>query len=454
MGERGAGKLLGDALLNPLRFGVLSAFVFYALAITATAPGLFSGVTVVGLNSDVEMPLRYGLSNLTQAVYLVTAWLVAMSIYVLLRRPGGPAVLAQALLLGGAVTVVAGLADMLTVGSGVLSPLRTATYAIIATAEIGPLHRVIGFNTEASSYGAIALFFATSLLFIRPSRFAGPWCRRIEPGLTLALFVFCFLSTSSSAYLGLAAALLVYVANLVVRAATLSQSLAGHRATITLLALVACLWAVGLVVMFHPALVTPLKQVIDQAVFQKAGSDSYIERMSWSRVSLAALVHSGGYGVGLGATRASSFPVAVAACTGVFGSALLLVYFARCLLAPLGPGSAAEPMGERAADRLARHWRQAIVGARLAFLVCLVPAASVATTVDLSIDALFFAIMATAGTAMTALSGADPERSAMPAPSAGRAGRRWPVARALRANAVLVPTPDGAVVHRRHGLAR
>ena len=409
LGERGAGKRLGDAVLNPLRFGVLSAFVLYALTVTATAPTLFHGVIVVGLNTNIETPLHYGMGNLTQAIYLITAWLVTLSVFALIRRPGGLTILAQALLLGGGMVVTAGLADMLTVGSGVLAPLRTASYAILATAEIGPFHRVIGFNTEASSYGALALFFATSLLFLRPSRFAGPLCRKIEPVMTLALFVFCFLSTSSAAFLGLAATLLLSGGSLVAQGITASHSVDGHRATIKLMALVLCLWAVGVVVMFCPTLATPLQSVVDQALFQKAGTDSYIERMSWSRVSMAAFMHSGGYGVGLGSTRASSFPVAVASSTGVLGSALLVFYFARCLLAPLGRVEVqadGEQAGTQGVDEAAQGWRQAIVGARLAWVVCLVPAASVATTVDLSFDALFFAIMATAGIASPAVSGA------------------------------------------------
>ena len=421
LGERGAADRLGDALLNPRRFGLLSAFILYALVITATAPALFQGVPVIGLNNSLEVPLHYGLGNLTQAIYLVAGWLVAISLFVLIRMPGGPKILGQALLLGGAMAVVAGLADLLSVGTGLLAPVRTAKYAIIDTAEIGPLHRVIGFNTEASSYGGLTLFFATSLLFIRPSRFAGRLCRMLEPFLTIALFVLSFLSTSSSAYLGLAAALVLYGGSLAVQAATASHSLEGHGAAIKLLILLGCLWVAGLAIVFHPSMATQVLQVINQAVFQKAGTDSYIERMSWSRVSMAAMVHSGGYGVGLGSTRASSFPVAVVASAGVFGAALLLAYFARCLMAPLARGRGWRA-GPDARDTLAHGWAQAIVGARLAWLACLVPAASVATTVDMSLNALFFAIMATAGLAITTAEGSDSD-AACPAPG-GRAARR------------------------------
>ena len=419
LGERGASHRLGDAVLNPLRFGGLSAFVLYALTVTATAPLLFRGVIIMGLNTNVEAPLRYGMGNLTQAIYLITAWLVTISMFVLIRRPGGMAILAQALLVGGAVVVAAGLADMLTAGSGMLAPLRTASYAMIAQAEMGGMRRVIGFNSEASGYGGITLFFGTSLLFIRPSRYAGALGRKVEPVLTLALLVFCFLSTSSSAYLGLGAALVLYCGQLVVQAVTVSHSPAGHRATIKLLVLVMAVWTGALAVMFHPAFATPLQRVINEALFQKAGTDSYLERMSWSRVSMAALMHSGGYGVGLGSTRASSFPVAVASSTGVFGSALLVFYCGRCLLASLWAPDTVGP----GANEHGGAWRQSVVGARLAWVVGLVPAAGAATTVDLSVDALFFAIMATAGMALPA-----PGRSRRP-PAVDHPWAAWPAAR-------------------------
>jgi hypothetical protein len=136
--------------------------------------------------------------------------------------------------------------------------------------------------------------------------------------------------------------------------------------------------------------------VIDQAVFHKAGTDSYLERMSWSRISMAAFVQTGGYGLGLGSTRASSLAVAVVSSTGVIGALLLAGFLARGLLAPLSPGGL-RPDSDSNGE--AREWRKAIIGARLAWLTCLVPSASAATTLDLSFSALFFAFMAMAGTA-------------------------------------------------------
>ena len=399
LGRRGAGAALGDALLNPLRFGLLSGFVLYALIVTATAPGLFHGIIIIGLNTDLESPLHYGMGNLTQSIYLVTAWLVVVSLYVLIRTPGGPTILARGMLLGGASVVLAGVADMATAGSGVLAPLRTASYAMMPNADMDGMRRVIGLNTEASSYGGITLFFASSLLFMRPARFAGPLSQRIEPVLMLALFVLCFLSTSSSAYLGMAMVAVLLCGRLLAQATTASRSLEGHRATISLLLLAIVLCAVVVVAMFFPDMVRPAQHVIDQALFHKKGTDSYIQRLSWSRISMEALVHSGGYGVGLGSTRASSMAVAVASSAGVIGSLLLGGFIARCLLAPLGRSGG---RGEAGAQQEAQAWREMVIGARLAWLACLVPAASAATTVVLSTSAVFFVVMAGAGTAITA----------------------------------------------------
>lgn len=384
------GGNLADCMLNPLRFGLLTAFVLYALLVTAAAPGLFAGADTIGLNTSLQTGLRYGAGNLTQGIYLATAWLMAISLYVLTQDQAGRAILAQGVMVGGAMAVLAGIADMATAGSAVLAPLRTAQYALLTDAAMGGLRRVVGLSPEASSYGALTLFFATALLFMRPARQAGALCRLLELPLAGTLLLFCLLSTSSSALLGLAAALLLWWGRLVVRAATLSHRRDGHGAAVQLVVLVAILATAILVLAQKPGLLTPVWTMMREAVFHKVGTSSYMERATWSRVSLAGMMQTGGFGVGLGSTRASSWPVALLASTGLLGTALMTGFLIRCLTAALPAASASLRTPAQQA------WRDGVVGARLAWLACFVPAAGTATSVDFGFHALFFAVMISA----------------------------------------------------------
>ena len=308
--------------------------------------------------------------------------MVTISLFTLLQSREGEAILGRGVMIGGLVLVLAGLADMATAGSNALAPFRTTTYTVMNDAEMAGMRRVIGLNTEASSYGATTLFFASSLLFIRPARTSGPLWRRFELPLALVLFVFCILSTSSSAYLGLAAAAVILVAQQVYFATQLGRTMAGHRATIQLIGLGVLLVLAALVLALNPQALRAVWEVCDEVLFKKAGSNSYLERMNWSRVSMAGLLDTAGYGLGAGSTRASSWAVALIASTGILGALLMTAFIVRGLFARLPRGDA--------------EWSRQIVGARLAWLVCFVPAAGAATSIDFGLSGIFFAYMASA----------------------------------------------------------
>lgn len=75
----------------------------------------------------------------------------------------------------------------------------------------------------------------------------------------------------------------------------------------------------------------PFVHLMDSMVFNKAASASGQERAYWNIKSLQALIDTSGLGVGLGSSRASSWPIAVASQLGVVGGVmiamLLLVVF-------------------------------------------------------------------------------------------------------------------------------
>jgi hypothetical protein len=133
----------------------------------------------------------------------------------------------------------------------------------------------------------------------------------------------------------------------------------------------------------RPAILDGPIAIVNNTLLEKGGSDSADERSSWNRVSLQGFTATGGYGVGVGSTRTSSWVVAVLSSTGVLGALLLLAFLARGFVAYL--------------PRTDLVIRFSAIGARYAFLIVLIPAAVAGTLVDFGIfNALFFAVMAAA----------------------------------------------------------
>jgi hypothetical protein len=257
-----------------------------------------------------------------------------------------------------------------------LAPLRTATYVIMDGDDVGGMRRVIGFNTEASAYGALVLSFGAMIYFMRLGEALGGIYAKIQTPLALALIAFTVLSTSSAAFLGLGIlGVLAVVANVM----ALRHPADEKRALIQLLVIGAAGLVVAALVVATPSMFNGAVELVDSLIFKKTSSSSYSERSSWNLVSLEGLVATGGYGVGVGSTRASSWPVAVLSSTGVIGGLLMALFFLRLLTLSL----------RNASDEI----RRVVIGARYSLAVCLVPGAVAGTLVDFgAFNATLFAI--------------------------------------------------------------
>ncbi|PMZ42917.1 hypothetical protein, partial [Pseudomonas sp. FW306-02-H05-AA] len=90
---------------------------------------------------------------------------------------------------------------------------------------------------------------------------------------------------------------------------------------------------------------------------------------------------TGGYGVRIGSTLASSYPAIVLASIGLLGTALMLGSIAICFLRRL-------PRGNPALATL-------VSGARICFLAIFIPSLGAGTLIDSApFNAMFFAAMA------------------------------------------------------------
>lgn len=368
--------LLIDGLIDYNKLGLLTAFIAFAMVVTYTAPFLFNGAPIMGLNTGRQTGLAFGSGNVTQPLYLLSSFAVSISIYQLLLQTHTRRIVYQAIFVGGGMAMIAGLIDMATAGTGLLAPLRTATYVIMDGDDVGGLRRVIGFNTEASGYGALVLSFASMIYFMRIGEVLGGVCAKIQTPMALALVALTVLSTSSAAFLGLGAfGMLAVISNVL----ALRHPADEKRAVIHLLVFGATFLIVIALAILTPSMFDGMIDLVDRLILSKSSSSSYSERSSWNIISLEGLLATGGYGVGVGSTRASSWPIAVLSSSGIIGAFLMITFFLRLGTLDLRGGS----------DEI----RRVVIGARYGIAVCIVPGAVAGTLVDFgAFNAILFAI--------------------------------------------------------------
>lgn len=380
--RRGDLAALMDGVLNWRRLGLLTGFVLVTLMATAASPALFAGASVIGLNTGQETGLAYSGTTLTQTIFLLASYATAVSIYMLMLDPRGRRLLAEGVLVGGVIFITTGVLDLLPGSAAFLASLRTATYSLLAGASIGDLPRVVGLSTEASAYGGGTLAYACFCLLLRPGEWLGGVWRGLGVLLGLILLGFTVLSTSSGAYLGMGFLALLWAGGLArgLLAAGHSEN-GGALALQAGAALVLVLAAVGVLVFMAPVR-DFVSHAVDTILLSKGSSSSFSERSNWNHVSLRGLVETYGFGLGAGATRASSWPVALVAGGGVLGAGLMVGFILRSLTGNIPH----DPM-------MARAMR----GARACWLVLAVPAAGAGTSIDFGFaNAVLFAVLAAA----------------------------------------------------------
>jgi len=193
---------------------------------------------------------------------------------------------------------------------------------------------------EASAYGPSCVGAAASLAFLRPC-FPNGLRDLIVPATTLGLIAMAVLSTSSTAYVGLGVFGVVYALSWLRRflsPSALARNGLKWEAVATIAAFLVFLFVLALT----PRLLDPVLDTVNDLVFQKSQSNSYIERTMWTKVGMDALFATNGLGVGLGSARTSNWYVAILSNTGIIGGTLLALFIARLFLrrGPREPGAA------------------------------------------------------------------------------------------------------------------
>lgn len=369
-----------DATLNWRHLGLLMAFLVYAILITAVAPIVFAGAPTMGLNTQQLMPLAPGAGNITQGLYLANSCLMTLATFLLLSEEDGRRLFRKALIIGGTAVIATGIVDMATYGSAALSALRTASYSLLSNADMAGVRRVVGLQPEASAFGYVALSFGALITFMRPAETLAWRWRWLAALAGWSCLLMAALSTSSGAIAGLVVFLVIMVCDTIVLLLRGQGGAATGRLRGNLAALIGLAVAAGLVLTVLPDVASQLAKVFDAAVVRKASTSSFEERLYWNTVSLDGLSATGGFGLGVGSTRASSWFVALACGTGVVGSALLGLFVLNAVFQPVGRAEVT--------DRLL------LGGAKRTLLVSLLPFAGSATSVDFGLLIAFvFAVL-------------------------------------------------------------
>ena len=359
-------------------YGVVSAFFM---------PRLFAGATDVFTVARGDSgpglfraPLGPVSGNVTQTIYLIGDLVCFMACTSIAATPSGLRTICRATLFCGFLNLVFALVDYVTFSTGtadLLAFMRNATYRMLDDVEIVGFKRIVGSFPEASTFAYATLgYFAFSCRLALAGVHA-----RVASAIAALSFVALILSTSTTAYAGVAICVFALYGDAVVRLVVRGATPGSVGFVIA-----APLAGAGLVLaamLYDPAW-SLVQELLDKTVFQKANSASAIERALWNAQALLNFRETAFLGAGVGSVRASSVLAAVPASIGVPGTLLFAGFLYCVLLRPFAPELPSR-------DRAIR------TAARFASFAQLLAGVFAGTFIDLGLSFFVFAAMAAGG---------------------------------------------------------
>jgi hypothetical protein len=320
---------LSAKLVTALRLqhlGFLALFLLVSIVTTAIMPRLFlEDVIIIPMreNSAADL-LRPIQANFSQLGYVTLSVLTIFAVTLTAYEAGFLKTLLTAALAGGIVCVATGVIDFVAASAGMsdlLEPFRNANYAFLTHTEMAGVRRVVGFASEASAYGPICVDFAATIGLLR-TFYAEGRQRILATTVLVGLVGMALLSTSSTAYGGLAVLAAAYGANWI-RRAFFSSPLGQRGLVAELLVGFGAMAALVVVLLTHASLLDPLLNLIDETIFKKSLTESFVERSQWNTIAWNTVASTWGLGVGLGSTRTSNWFAAIVSNTGLLGAAFM-----------------------------------------------------------------------------------------------------------------------------------
>ena len=303
--------------------------VVYVIASAILLPRIFMGQTtaLVPTNEGIAERLLVPVSgNITQPAYFTLGALSFFALGAYLAGTRNLGAIRLGFFVWAAMHAALGFIDFgakLSGAGDILEFLRTANYAMLTDVDMAGFSRITGAYSEASAFGGASLAcLAFTFAYWRKSE------SRLALALALASFVLLLLSTSSSAYVS------VIIVAMPLLAAILYRAFIGKSEAqdFTLMALMLCCAAVILAIyIYDERILAPGISLFEEAILNKSTSMSALERGYWNQVSFQSFLDTNGFGIGMGSSRASSWPVAVLSQFGVIGTAMLAALLAYLL---------------------------------------------------------------------------------------------------------------------------
>jgi hypothetical protein len=317
---RDLGRIFGS--VGPV--WIISVLIVYTVIGAILFPRLFAGKVAVFVrqidgNGVVESILSPVSSNISQSGYFLLGGTTALALTVLIMNSSRINQIRQGFLLWSFFHIAMGLIDFASklIGAGdPLSAIRTANYVMLTQSTEAGFFRIAGAYSEASAFGAASLMALA---------FCYTYWRNTNNvhalGLSIVLVILLVFSTSSTAYFGL------FIISIPAGVTIVKNLLFGRieRVDIIIVSLFLLMILVIIaVVLLNEDYYASFTKLIETAVINKAGSSSGQERMYWNMKSLQAVLDTGFLGIGIGSSRASSWPVAVL-CSLLMGAAAFVV---------------------------------------------------------------------------------------------------------------------------------
>ena len=304
---------------------ILTSLMAYAIIGAWLFPRFFAGQTAVFVQSKirgavVEASLAPVSGNISQTGYFILGGLTAIALCALMLHSNRIDQVRRGFLLWCCLQTGMGLVDLIGKNAGagdLLAPIRTANYALITEAVEAGFVRITGPFSEASSFASGSLAcLAFCYTYWRKTK------SRLAQWLAGILLFLTILSTSSTAYVGLALLCLPVAFSMLV--SVFRGRVEREEILITALMATGVVTIMG-ISLYNAGMLEPFVRLVNTTLVDKAASGSGEERAYWNVKSLQSFLDTSGLGVGFGSSRASSWPIAVLSQLGLFGSLMMAI---------------------------------------------------------------------------------------------------------------------------------
>lgn len=270
-------------------------------------------------------PLAFSSQNITTAFYLIGTGFAAVAASLIAKDARSPLIMVNTFIFVTWAHVLTGIADLglnLVHLGDVLNIFRNGHYEQLSQ-NVSGVHRISGIMPEPSNYSSygIVLMAVMGELWMRgvASRSAGP--------AALAMVILLVLTTSSTAYAGVA----IYAFTLIARIMLVPAARGSNKALIVGGLMFTSVGAGLGLMMFNPGVAQKAIDVVKFATIAKATSESGEQRASWSRAGFEAFAATRGFGVGVGSFRSSGLFAAVLGSMGLAGGIMLGIYLIQVI---------------------------------------------------------------------------------------------------------------------------